>query len=210
MELCAIEMGDTPCHLCTWRHSHQAVTFWTRTAGICNHLGACDLLATNFNIKWTQSEWYFKPCSKTNTYAVNSGYLPSHICQRGSLDQPLWCLRTGHSPICCEKSCCCCRQLLIKMFPKHIQQQSEFIISNKINKYIKCFPGLTRGQHLTLIILCSFPISVSWRAMKQILQQQTDENESWQLSSGEKWHTSSGTKVTQHILYFSGKKKKVL
>lgn len=40
--------------------------------------------------------------------------LPSHISQRGSSGQQLWCWRTGRSPRCCEWSClyCCYRYLL--------------------------------------------------------------------------------------------------
>lgn len=48
MELCTVKVGDTPCHLCTGRHRHQAVTLWTRTASICNYFGAQNLLGNKF------------------------------------------------------------------------------------------------------------------------------------------------------------------
>lgn len=44
MELRAVKMGDAPRHLYAGWHRHQAVTFWTRAASICDHLGAQNLL----------------------------------------------------------------------------------------------------------------------------------------------------------------------
>lgn len=64
MKLCTVKVGDTPCHLCTGRHCHQTITLWTRTASICDHLSAQNLLATNL-FPMTLSlnlPWYLQTC----------------------------------------------------------------------------------------------------------------------------------------------------